>query len=68
MALALTDVCVAGCDNKAYCDPGGFGEFAEISKCPLNVCCSEYSFCGVTEEFCGSNTVERPSCSESGGL
>ncbi|KAM5499911.1 putative chitinase [Microsporum canis] len=38
-------------------------------KCPLNVCCSKWGFCGTTEEFCGKGctsgcgTVKRPSCS-----
>ncbi|KAJ9259366.1 hypothetical protein DTO207G8_929 [Paecilomyces variotii] len=22
--------------------------------CPLNVCCSQYGFCGTTSEFCGT--------------
>ena len=25
--------------------------------------CSKYGFCGTTEEFCGTKTVKRPSCS-----
>ncbi|KAF7137044.1 hypothetical protein CNMCM5793_006895 [Aspergillus hiratsukae] len=62
------EVCVAGCDSKSYCDPGGFGQFAEVSKCPLNVCCSKFGFCGMTEEFCGDKKVTRPSCSKSGSL
>ncbi|KAJ5999011.1 hypothetical protein N7451_006821 [Penicillium sp. IBT 35674x] len=57
--------CVAGCDNKAYCDPGGYGEFAEHAKCPLNVCCSKWGYCGVTSEFCGDKKVKRPSASYS---
>lgn len=31
--------------------------------CPLNVCCSEFGFCGTTEDFCGDSTVTQPSCS-----
>ncbi|KAH2160802.1 hypothetical protein KXW37_009822, partial [Aspergillus fumigatus] len=62
------EVCVAGCDNKSYCDPGGFGEFAEVAKCPLNVCCSKFGFCGMTKEFCGDKKVTRPSCSKTGSL
>ncbi|RYP62498.1 hypothetical protein DL769_007277 [Monosporascus sp. CRB-8-3] len=56
--------CVAGCDAKTSCDPGGYGpEFAEHSKCPLNVCRSKHGYCGLTEEFCGKKKVTRPSCS-----
>ncbi|TEY52072.1 hypothetical protein BOTCAL_0260g00080 [Botryotinia calthae] len=62
-----SEVCVANCDQKSECDPGygAFG-YSEIEKCPLNVCCSKWGFCGLTEEFCGNKTVTRPSCSSSG--
>ncbi|KAL6401100.1 hypothetical protein AUP68_16824 [Ilyonectria robusta] len=61
------DTCVAGCDAKTYCDPGGYGsEYAEHTKCPLNVCCSKWGYCGLTEEFCGKKKVKRPSCSAKG--
>ncbi|PLB44327.1 bacteriodes thetaiotaomicron symbiotic chitinase [Aspergillus steynii IBT 23096] len=51
----------------------GYVEYAEKpgAKCPLNVCCSEFGFCGTTEEFCGSgcqsgcDPVNQPSCSGS---
>ncbi|RTE82608.1 hypothetical protein BHE90_002937 [Fusarium euwallaceae] len=60
----LKDNCVAGCEAKAECDPGGFGaNFANRTKCPLNVCCSKHGYCGTTKEFCGKNTVNRPACS-----
>ncbi|ODM15752.1 hypothetical protein SI65_08986 [Aspergillus cristatus] len=36
--------------------------WSEADKCPLNVCCSEFGFCGTTEEFCGNKTVTAPSC------
>ncbi|KAL6229036.1 hypothetical protein BDW75DRAFT_235499 [Aspergillus navahoensis] len=52
------DVCVAGCDSRAECDPGGYGEFAERAKCPLNVCCSKF----------GTKKAHRPSCSKTNGL
>ncbi|KAL2828494.1 hypothetical protein BDW59DRAFT_159698 [Aspergillus cavernicola] len=29
---------------------------------PLNICCSEYGFCGTTEDFCGDKKVTKPSC------
>ncbi|KAJ5151461.1 uncharacterized protein N7482_010713 [Penicillium canariense] len=65
VASGQTENCVAGCDNKAYCDPGGYGEFAEHAKCPLNVCCSKWGYCGMTSEFCGDKKVKRPSASYS---
>ncbi|KAL4909586.1 hypothetical protein BDW74DRAFT_174788 [Aspergillus multicolor] len=58
--------CVSGCDNRAYCDPGGYEGYAEHSKCPLNVCCSKYGYCGITEEFCGDKKVKRPSADYNG--
>ncbi|KAL2813234.1 glycoside hydrolase [Aspergillus granulosus] len=57
-------VCVAGCESKSECDPGFGVEWAENSKCPLNVCCSDLGFCGTTEEFCGNKTVKRPRCNK----
>ncbi|KAI2734245.1 CAZyme family GH18 [Penicillium roqueforti] len=39
--------------------------------CPLNVCCSQYGFCGTTSDFCGTgcitgcDEVVEPSCSGS---
>lgn len=63
------EVCVAGCDSKSYCDPGYSAPgYAEVETCPLNVCCSKWGFCGLTEEFCGTKTVPRPSCSTDGPL
>lgn len=43
------DVCWSNCDSKAEC-----GRFADPKgkECPLNVCCSPFGFCGMTEEFC----------------
>jgi hypothetical protein len=58
--------CVSGCENKAYCDPGGYGDYAEHLKCPLNVCCSKYGYCGIIEEFCGNKKVKRPSAEFNG--
>ena len=62
------DTCVAGCDSKSYCDPSRYGDFAEVAHCPLNVCCSKYGFCELTEEFCGTKTVKRPSCATDSSL
>ncbi|KAH6699690.1 chitinase [Leptodontidium sp. MPI-SDFR-AT-0119] len=32
------------------------------------VCCSKWGFCGLTEEFCGTKKVKRPSCDSSGSV
>ncbi|EOD44207.1 putative class v protein [Neofusicoccum parvum UCRNP2] len=62
-------VCVANCDEKAYCDPGNYTtKFAEVENCPLNVCCSKWGFCGLTEEFCGDKKVTHKTCDKSGGV
>ncbi|PYH81931.1 hypothetical protein BO82DRAFT_414323 [Aspergillus uvarum CBS 121591] len=62
------DTCVSNCNATAAC-----GKDAAIpgTTCPLNVCCSEWGFCGTSIDFCdtssgcqsdcGSPTV--PSCS-----
>lgn len=39
---------------KAECGPYAPGALFN-SKCPLNACCSQYGFCGLTSEFCGDN-------------
>ncbi|KAI2789668.1 hypothetical protein POX_d05163 [Penicillium oxalicum] len=62
------DDCVASCERKSECDPGGYGDHAEAKNCPLNVCCSKFGFCGVTKEFCGNKKVKRPSCSKTQDL
>ncbi|KAH8653610.1 hypothetical protein BX600DRAFT_526827, partial [Xylariales sp. PMI_506] len=59
------------CAQLSECDPGvypGWGtvwgsDYASAENCPLDVCCSEFGFCGTTSEFCGTTTVTRPSCS-----
>ncbi|OOQ88035.1 hypothetical protein PEBR_14680 [Penicillium brasilianum] len=63
------DNCVSSCESKANCNPGDWDDsYFKSEKCPLNVCCSEYGFCGTTTEFCGNKTVDRPSCSTKGSL
>ncbi|PMD63730.1 glycoside hydrolase family 18 protein, partial [Hyaloscypha bicolor E] len=55
--------CVANCDYKAECNPGGWDPiYVNASSCPLKVCCSRFGFCGTTEEFCGSSQVPEPFC------
>lgn len=40
------------------------GEYAKTAgaKCPLNVCCSEFGFCGMTEEFCTKGSGDAKGC------
>lgn len=63
------DVCISNCNATAPC-----GEYAKTGEgdCPLNVCCSQFGFCGTTSEFCGTGCqggygscgeVDRPTCS-----
>ncbi|PYH98157.1 glycoside hydrolase [Aspergillus ellipticus CBS 707.79] len=55
--------CTSTCDYKAECNPGGWpSSMYNDTTCPLNVCCSEYGFCGTTSSFCGDTTVTQPSC------
>jgi chitinase len=54
--------CLSQCKATAEC-----GKYASNpgTKCPLNVCCSQFGFCGTTEDFCGddcqSNCKQHPS-------
>ncbi|MCJ1347172.1 hypothetical protein MMC31_005393 [Peltigera leucophlebia] len=43
--------------------PAGVRSGPPRIKCPLNVCCSKFGFCGTTSEFCASSKVKSPSCS-----
>ncbi|KAK7014298.1 chitin-binding type-1 domain-containing protein [Favolaschia claudopus] len=43
--------CTSNCGALAECGPFAA---AENITCPLNVCCSEFGFCGTTEEFCAT--------------
>ncbi|KAJ6534397.1 hypothetical protein B0H19DRAFT_442211 [Mycena capillaripes] len=60
-----SDVCTSNCDALAEC-----GEFAppDSISCPLNVCCSQFGFCGTTTDFCGDGcqsncgSAKQPSC------
>ncbi|KAF8816939.1 hypothetical protein BYT27DRAFT_6953579 [Phlegmacium glaucopus] len=49
--LANGGPCSSHCDALADCGPFAA---AENFTCPLNVCCSQFGFCGTTEEFCGA--------------
>ncbi|KAI0437594.1 hypothetical protein F4803DRAFT_537994 [Xylaria telfairii] len=63
--------CTSNCDAKAQC--GQYGKEGS-QNCPLGVCCSQFGFCGSTNDFCdtdlgcqkgygGCGDVKRPSCS-----
>ncbi|CAK5268570.1 unnamed protein product [Mycena citricolor] len=57
--------CTSHCDALAECGP--FAAPANFT-CPLNVCCSQFGFCGTTAEFCSAgcqsncNPPAPPSC------
>ncbi|KAJ5295311.1 hypothetical protein N7508_010132 [Penicillium antarcticum] len=50
-------------DYTCECDPGWGLQWSASEKCPLNVCCSKFGFCGTTAAFCGDKKVTEPSCS-----
>ncbi|OAA41490.1 Chitinase II [Beauveria brongniartii RCEF 3172] len=62
------DGCLGTCNAVAEC-----GRYAATpgTKCPLNVCCSQYGFCGFTELFCDAKCQSNcgqptsPSCPSS---
>ncbi|KAF6809274.1 glycosyl hydrolases family 18 protein [Colletotrichum plurivorum] len=47
--VSPNDVCWSNCDAKSAC-----GKNAKVPghKCPLNVCCGKWGFCGMTADFC----------------
>ncbi|KDN71453.1 putative oviduct-specific glycoprotein [Colletotrichum sublineola] len=47
--ISPNEACWSNCDAKAEC-----GKNAKIpgQKCPLNVCCGKWGFCGMTDDFC----------------
>ncbi|KAF8457846.1 glycosyl hydrolases family 18-domain-containing protein [Kalaharituber pfeilii] len=57
--VSPNEVCWSNCDAKAEC-----GRFADPpgKKCPLNVCCSQYGFCGMTADFCTKGDAEGVGC------
>lgn len=56
------DSCTSQCDQKSECDPGWGTEWSDASKCPLNVCCSKFGFCGTTKDFCEGQLAASPDC------
>ncbi|KPM42249.1 hypothetical protein AK830_g4355 [Neonectria ditissima] len=53
------DKCWSNCDAVAEC-----GRYASSAgkKCPLNVCCSQYGFCGMTKDYCQTSDEEDEGC------
>ncbi|KFX92564.1 hypothetical protein V490_05317 [Pseudogymnoascus sp. VKM F-3557] len=67
------DVCWSNCDAHAEC---GQNALVPGSPCPLNVCCSQYGFCGMTADFCTrgptpdigcQSNCDQPGSGSSGG-
>lgn len=61
------DGCTSTCDYKSECDPGWGIEWSNATTCPLNVCCSDYGFCGTAEDYCHGAVVSSPECDISAG-
>ncbi|KAI8207622.1 hypothetical protein K4K54_004854 [Colletotrichum sp. SAR 10_86] len=59
--------CTSECNSKSECDPGWGPEWSAASKCPLNVCCSAFGFCGTTPDFCEGQLAASPECAVSQG-
>ncbi|GKT64295.1 chitinase [Colletotrichum tofieldiae] len=57
------DVCYSQCSWKSECDPGWGIQWSNASSCPLEVCCSDFGFCGTTADFCNGRVVSKPECS-----
>ncbi|KAJ6484663.1 hypothetical protein C8R45DRAFT_1214695 [Mycena sanguinolenta] len=54
--LANGGPCTSNCDAKAQCGPNAP---AGQELCPLNVCCSQFGFCGTTDDFCGTGCMSN---------
>jgi chitinase len=57
--VSPNEVCWSNCDAHAEC---GRDAAPAGKECPLNVCCSPFGFCGLTEEFCKVDDDEAKSC------
>jgi len=51
--------CTSQCDAKPEC-----GQYADPpgKKCPLNVCCSKYGFCGTQDDYCDASKGCQSNC------
>ncbi|ORY68195.1 glycosyl hydrolases family 18-domain-containing protein [Pseudomassariella vexata] len=47
--ISPNEVCWFNCDAKSEC---GINAKVPGQKCPLNVCCGKWGFCGMTEDYC----------------
>ncbi|KAK3333760.1 hypothetical protein B0T19DRAFT_459130 [Cercophora scortea] len=56
--------CISECDSKSECNPGWGLQWSNSSLCPLNVCCSNFGFCGTTPSFCNNILATSPQCSQ----
>ncbi|EXL90976.1 hypothetical protein FOIG_15781 [Fusarium odoratissimum NRRL 54006] len=55
--------CTSECSYKSECDQGGWSlKYSNFTTCPLNVCCSDYGFCGTLASYCKGRTVASPKC------
>ncbi|KAK4447096.1 chitinase [Podospora aff. communis PSN243] len=54
--------CTSQCSWKSECDPGWGAQWSHSAKCPLNVCCSKFGFCGTTDHFCEGQLSPSPEC------
>lgn len=55
------DACWSNCDATAEC---GINAAVANTTCPLNVCCSQYGFCGTTDLFCLESEGCQSNCGE----
>ncbi|KAI0443525.1 carbohydrate-binding module family 18 [Xylaria telfairii] len=53
------DVCWSNCDAHSEC---GRNSNPPGKECPLNVCCSQFGFCGTEKGFCEKTDDEETSC------
>ena len=56
-----TGTCISNCDATAEC-----GQYADPpgKPCPLNVCCGQWGFCGVTDAFCSATELCQSNCQQ----
>ncbi|CZT05239.1 uncharacterized protein RCO7_05388 [Rhynchosporium graminicola] len=52
-----TTSCISNCDSRAMC---GVNSRNSAEKCPLNLCCSYFGYCGDTEVHCGNPNGMAP--------
>lgn len=55
------DVCWSNCNAHPEC---GVNAKVANTTCPLNVCCSEFGYCGLTSDFCAAGC--QSNCNQPG--